>query len=390
MIYLDHAATTPIDDRVLKAMQPFMVDKYGNASALYNLGRDSFQAMEKARKDIANILGAQQDTIIFTGSGTESDNLAVLGTARANKGHGDHIITSVTEHHAVLEACKKLEQEGFEVTYLSVDKGGRISMEELKNAITSETILISIMHVNNEIGTVAPIADIGREVLKFRKKHSTAFPLFHTDACQAAGYLSLDVEKSHVDLMTINGSKIYAAKGVGMLYKRRYVKIEPLIVGGGHEFGLRAGTQNIAGIIGLATALNFAQEEREQRNAHAQMLTTQLFEQLKNEDVALNGESLDSEYRLVNNLNLLVRGVEAEALVLYASEQGISLGTGSACATGSDEGSHVLKAIGLSKQQIASSIRVTFGKDNTAQQIEEVVIKLKAIITKLRGLKRYK
>lgn len=390
MIYLDHAATTKPDDRVLQTMQSFLCEHFGNASALYSEGRKAFQAIERARKDIGHILGAQQDTIIFTGSGTESDNLGILGAARANAAHGKHIITSVAEHHAVLASCAMLEQEGFEVTYLPVDRCGNTNAEHVAEAIRPDTILVTIMYANNEIGSINPIADIGRHILRHRKNEDSPYPLFHTDACQAAGYLQLDVEKLHVDLMTVNGSKIYATKGVGMLYKRRGVALLPLIVGGGQEFGLRAGTQNTAAIVGLAEALKYTDREREARFSHMANLTRQLFDGLVPLNMHLNGEPVNSEKRLPNNLNMMVPGVEAEALVLYASEKGIAIGTGSACATGSDEGSHVLQAIGRSKDEINASIRLTLGKENTQAEIEEVIQVFSELVPKLRGLKRYR
>jgi len=261
-IYLDHAATTPTDPRVLKAMLPFFNEKFGNPSALYQKGREALNAISGARKFVAQVLGCSAGEIIFTAGGTESDNLAVLGVARANKARGNHIITTNIEHHAVLHACEQLEKEGFKVTYLPVDDKGFVTVEQALKAVTPQTVMVTVMYANNEMGAVQPIAEIGRKLLTYRKENNTVYPFFHTDACQAAGYLDLDVEKLHVDLMTVNGSKIYGPKGVGMLYTRRGVDIKPLILGGDQERNLRAGTENIPGIVGLAKALELAQDNK--------------------------------------------------------------------------------------------------------------------------------
>ncbi|MBD3311755.1 MAG: aminotransferase class V-fold PLP-dependent enzyme [Candidatus Magasanikbacteria bacterium] len=389
-IYLDHAATTYIEKSVLKKMQPYLNEFYGNPSSLYNLGRKTRSAIENSRKKIAQILHTNSDSIIFTGGGTESDNLAIFGIAEAHKNKGKHIITSKIEHPAVLSACKKLEKKGFEVTYLPVDKFGFVKIEDVVNKIKSNTILISIMYANNEIGTIEPIADIGREILKWRKKNNTSYPYFHSDACQAAGVLDLDVEKLHVDLMTLNGSKIYGPKGVGILYKRRGVEIEAMILGGHQEMGLRAGTENTAAIVGIADALHKVQKNKTEENERLIKIRNKLWREItdKIDKVKLNGPELSDKIgkRLPNNLNLSILDVEGEALILYLDEYGVICSTGSACSSGSLSPSHVLISCGLSQEQAHSSLRLTLGKKNSESDIKYIMKILPPIVEKLRQI----
>jgi len=389
LVYLDHAATTYVDKQVKVAMDPYYTDKFANPSGIYNIGREVNGAINDARKKIAEILHALPDTIIFTGGGTESDNLAIFGTVYKHQEKGKHIISVKTEHHAVLHPLEKLKKQGFEITYLNVNKEGQIDLKELKNALRKDTILISIMYANNEIGTVHPIANIGREILKWRKENNTAYPYFHSDACQAAGVLKLDVEKLHVDLMTINGSKMYGPKGVGVLYKRRGLNIEPMIIGGRQEMNFRAGTENVPGIVGLAKALELTQENKEVENKRLIELRQYFWEELQKniEKIKLNGSELgDESIRLPNNLNVTFLDIEGEAMLLYLDEYGIVTSTGSACTSGSLDASHVLTSCGLPYEYAHGSLRFTLGKCNTKEDIDYVIKYLPGIVEKLREI----
>lgn len=392
-VYLDHAATTYVRDEVRDAMMPYFSEQFGNPSGLYALGRKSHDALFAARKTVADILGAQPGQIIFTSGGTESDNMAIFGIARKyalkDKETKGHIITTQVEHHAVLHPCEKLEKEGYEVTYLEPNEEGYISADQVKKALREDTILVSIMYANNEVGTVYPIADIGRELLKWRKKTGGKYPFFHTDACQAAGALELDVEKLHVDLMTINGSKMYGPKGVGILYKRKGVQIEPIIYGGGQEMKFRSGTENVPSIVGFATALKLAQDEKEQENARLMELREYFWQELqaKIPKVRLNGPDLgDAAIRLPNNLNISILDIEGEALLLYLDEYNIICSTGSACTSESLDPSHVLLSCGLPYEYAHGSLRFTLGKRNTKEDIDHVMTYLPPIVARLREI----
>ncbi|MBI2436651.1 MAG: cysteine desulfurase [Candidatus Magasanikbacteria bacterium] len=389
LVYLDHAATTYMDARVQAEMLPFFSDHFANPSGLYAIGRDANGALNDARRKIAEMLHALPDSIIFTSGGTESDNLALFGVARKHAKKGKHIITSAFEHHAVLHSCEALEKEGFEVTYLKPDEHGFITPKQVHEALRDDTILVSIMYANNEVGTVEPIADIGRELLKWRKEHATPYPYFHTDACQAAGALDLDVEKLHVDLMTINGGKIYGPKGVGILYKARNISLQPIMYGGSQESNVRAGTENIAGIVGFAKALELSQESKDMENKRLIELRNYFWDKLQEKipKIRLNGPSLgDEQMRLPNNLNVSILDVEGEALLLYLDEYGIVCSTGSACTSLSLDPSHVLLAMGLPYEYAHGSLRFTLGHTTTKEDIDYVMTYLPAIVERLREI----
>lgn len=384
-VYLDHGATTQPDALVTQAMEPWLREQFANPSALYSVGVEARSAIEDSRTQIADILHATKDTIVFTSGGTESTNMAILGVARKYAEKGKHIITTEIEHPSVLEPMKQLEKEGFEITYLPVNEEGLLNMKDVVSALREDTILVSIMYVNNEIGSINPIHEIGKEILKWRKKHKTIFPLFHTDACQAASTLDVHVERLHVDLMSINGSKLYGPKGIGLLYKRRGVELEPLMYGGGQEQGIRSGTENVASIMGMAEAFRIAHEQKESYVVHMKDVRDYFFQQMSHiPGVHLNGPSLDNIHRSVGHLNMYFEGIDADALVLYLDEYGIMCAKGSACATGKNEASHVLEAIGLSNERIGGSIRFTIGRDTTKKDIDYVMEYLPGIVEGLR------
>lgn len=378
IIYFDNAATTPTRTEVVKAMAPFWTDNYGNPGSLHAKGFEARAALDKARETVARTLGASPSEILFTGSGTESVNLALFGFCRANRQKGNHIITQKTEHHAVLDSCKALEKEGFAVTYLDVDKQGLVSREALERAIRKETILVTIMYANNEIGTVQSI----QELASVARAHNVTF---HTDACQAGGALDVDVRQLNADMMTLNGSKIYGPKGVGMLYVRAGIKLQPVIYGGGQEGGLRSGTENIAGIVGFATALSLAQKGREKESKRLAALRDYLISKVLKEIPRsyLNGHPTQ---RLPNNASFTILDVEGESMILRLSEKGICASTGSACTSRSLEPSHVLQAIGLPKEVAHGSLRFSLGKSSTKTDADYTVKTLKGIVEELRKI----
>ena len=376
-IYLDYAATTPVRPEVLDAMLPYFSNEFGNASGVYSWSRTAHQAMDKARDTVARILGARPDEIVFTGSGSESDNLAIKGAAWANRHKGKHIITSSIEHFAVLETCRWLERQGFEVTYLPVDSVGLVDPEQVKQALRPDTILVSIMYANNEVGTIQPISEIG-SILKDTQA------VFHTDAVQAAGVLDLDVDKLNVDLLTISAHKFYGPKGVGVLYVRKGTNIEPLIHGGGHERKRRAGTENIAGIVGLAKALELSYEERDTENARLEALRNQLIEGLSAIPHSRVNGSLTK--RLPNNVNVCFEFIEGESLLLNLDMKGVAASSGSACTSGSLDPSHVLLAMGLSHEIAHGSLRLTLGRGTTQADIDYVLQEVPPIVERLRAM----
>lgn len=366
LIYLDHGATTRVDERVLNKMLPYFSINYGNPSSAYFLGRRNKRVIEEARQNVASCIGAKQKEIYFTSCGSESDNLALKGIAYANSSKGKHIITSKIEHPAVLNTCKTLERQGFKVTYLKVNSNGMIDFEELENAITQDTILISIMFANNEIGTIEPIKEIGQ----IAKKHNI---YFHTDAVQAVGNLQINVNELDVDLLSMSAHKFYGPKGVGALYVREGVEFERMQDGGGQEKGKRSGTENVAGIVGLSTAIQYAYKEFNFNNTKVTALRNYFITNLQQKfdnNIKVNG---DLEKRLPGNVNVSFKGIDGEQLLLKLDEYEICASSASACCTGNSKPSHVLTAIGLDKNQAAGTIRFTLGKENTKSEIDYVL-----------------
>lgn len=376
-IYLDYAATTPVDARVLQAMKPYFSKKFGNASSLHRSGQEAKKALEESRKKVAELINADNGEIVFTSSGTESDNLSVKGVAFANKEKGKHIIVSKIEHDAILESCKWLNIEGFEITYLPVDKYGFVDTKELESSIRKDTILVSVMHANNEIGTIEPIEEIG----KICREHDV---YFHTDAVQTFGKIGIDVKKMNIDLLSASSHKIYGPKGVGLLYVREGIKIEPLMHGGGHESGLRSSTENIAGIVGFAAACDIAKKEMKNDATKQTRLRDYLIKNvLKIEYSHLNGHPVK---RLPNNTNFWFDFIEGESLVTHLDFHGIAASTGSACSSKSLEPSHVLTAIGLKHEEAHGSLRMTLGRQTTKIDIDYVLKILPGIVNRLREI----
>jgi cysteine desulfurase len=378
-IYLDHAATTFVDKRVKEAMEKYWHEDFGNPSSFHAAGLRALNALNESRATVAKILNCASEEIIFTGSGTESINMAIKGVFRANKQKGKHIIASATEHHAVMETCKYLaKHEGAELTILPVDRYGQVKPEVLDKAVRKDTVLITIMYANNEIGTINRL----QELSAVAKNHNV---LFHTDACQACGMLELDVKKLGVDLLTINGSKVYGPKGIGALYFRRGTQIHPILHGGGQEFGMRSGTESIPLIVGFATALKLAYESREEESKRLTSLRDQLVRMVLAAvpKTFLNGHPTE---RLPNNANITFMDIEGEAMLLYLNEHGIFASTGSACNSKSLEPSHVLIAMGLPYEASHGSIRFTLGRQTTEEDIGKVVEVLPNIVLQLRNL----
>ena len=375
-VYLDHSATTPVRPEVARLVLEYMTEKFGNPSTLYFYGRDAKKALEKAREQVAALIKADPAELIFTSGGTEGDNLAILGIARAYADKGRHIITSAVEHYAALEACRSLEQQGFRLTVLPVDEDGRVSVAELEKALSSETILISIMHVNNEVGTIQPVEEIGRLA---RERDI----IFHIDGVQSVGKVPVDVGALQADLLTGSGHKIYGPKGTGFLYVRKGVKLAPLAWGGGQEKAYRPGTENVAGIVGLGLAAELAGQELHTEMPRLAALRNMLIQGLQENipDTALNGPQVG---RVPTNANLRFSGVEGEALLRALDLKGICASSGSACSAGAVNPSHVLLAMGLSRAEAKSSLRMTLGRDNTEEQIAYVLEQLPPLIERLR------
>ena len=375
-IYLDHAATTAADPAVVQAMLPYFTEVYGNASSVHAFGRESRRAVEEARRQVASALGAKASEIYFTCGGSESDNWALKGAAFAMKDKGRHIITSAIEHHAVLHTCQWLEKQGFTVTYLPVDAKGRVHPEDVENAITDETILISVMTANNEVGTLQPVEAIG-QIARDRGI------LFHTDAVQAMGAVPVDVNTLHADLLSLSGHKFYGPKGIGVMYLRSGVHLDHFMHGGAQERGQRAGTENLAGIVGLGKAITLAQERMDD-NLRIAALRDRLQAGILSAvpDAFLNG---DQEHRLPGNLNLCFPDVDGEALLLRLDLAGIAASGGSACTSGSVDPSHVLLAMGLTHDHARSSLRFSLGRDNTEADVDAVLEVLPGIVQELRG-----
>lgn len=380
-VYLDNAATTPVDRRVLKVMSRCLKEKYGNPSSLHLEGRTAKAAIERSRSKIAEIIGASPKEIVFTSGGTESDNLAILGIAGANQDKGRHIITSKIEHKAVLDACRLLAAEGFEITYLDVDSDGQISVKQLKDSLRPDTILVSVMYANNEIGSIQPINEIANVI----KQSKISSPIFHTDACQASGALLLNVNDLGIDAMTISSSKIYGPKGVGCLYVKTGIKINPIMLGGGQERGFRSGTENVAGIVGFGEALTIADDKRPKEAVRLSNLRDYLLQQINLDikDVTVNG---GMKNRLPNNLNISIRGVEGESLVLMLDNMGIACSTGSACSSADLNPSHVLLQIGLPVELAHCSVRFSLGRKTTKKDVDYLLKSLPEVVNKIRRI----
>ena len=378
IVYLDHAATTATDPRVVEAMLPYFVENYGNPSTLYALGRQSRDAMEKARTQVAGLLHCRPDEIAFTSGGTEADNWAIKGVALALRNKGRHIVTTPIEHHAVFECCHTLEKLGFEVTEVPVDECGLVSPDDVRQALREDTILISVMHANNEIGTIEPVEEIGAMA---RQRGVT----FHTDAVQTVAHLPIDLSALPCDLLSLSGHKFYGPKGVGALFIRKGTKIGRYLEGGGQEDRRRASTENVPGIVGLGAAAEFAAQDLEERarreTALRDDLIKRLFEAIP--DCLLNGHRTE---RLPGNVNLSVIGVEGESMLMLLDRQGICASTGSACTTGSLSPSHVLTAIGVPVQHTHGSLRLTLGRDNTPADVDRVLDVLPPIVERLRAM----
>jgi cysteine desulfurase len=379
-IYLDHAATTPVDPAVVKAMMPYFSEKFGNPSSLHSVGREAERALSDARKTISKRVNSKNHRLVFTSGGTESNNLAIKGVAFANREKGKHIITSEIEHDCVLNACKWLEKRGFDITYLPVDHEGFVDLGELENVLRKrkDTIIVSVIHANNEIGTIEPLAKIGKIC-----NDNSAY--FHTDACQSFTKVPINVEKQQIDLLTINSHKIYGPKGVGGLFVRQGVKIDPLQHGGGHEFGLRSGTENVAGIVGFEKA---AEIMNDKHIRHMTKLRDMLIKgALEIENSKLNGPMHE---RLCNNTNLSFKYIEGESLIIHMDLKGIATSTGSACSSKSLEPSHVLTALGMKPEEAHGSIRMSLGKENTEDEIEYTLEVLRESVETLRKISPFR
>lgn len=378
-IYLDHAATTFVKPQVLDAMMPFFTDKFANPSSLYERANESREAVEHARKQVANAIGARREEIYFTSGGSEADNLIIKGYARANRNKGNHIITSKIEHMAVLESCKMLEKEGFDVTYLDVDEDGFIDLEQLKCSIKPQTVLISVMFANNEIGTIQPI----EEIAKIAKQNDI---LFHTDAVQAIGNVNIDVKKMGIGALSLSAHKFYGPKGVGALYIEKKYNFQSIISGGHQERNKRAGTENVPGIIGMGEAIELSVNDIEKKNNKLKLIRdeyiNEVFKNIPN--IRLNGSK---EKRLPGNANITFKGIGSASLVLLLSENKIYASSGSACTAGRGAPSHVLKAIGLSDDDANATLRITFGDDNEMEEVKYIVKKLRENVNKLRQAK---
>lgn len=387
-IYLDYAAATPVRKEVLAVMRPYFAENFGNPSSLYEEGTKARIAIDRSRRHIGRLIGASQpDEIVFTSGGTESCNLAILGVARANQDQGKHICISKLEHHSVLAPTIHLtNKEGFKHSEIDPDSDGIISPDSVRSAIREDTILVSVIYANNEIGVISPISEIAKVVQRVRKertKSANKTPVYlHTDACQAAGYLDINVQKLGTDLMTLNSNKIYGSKGVGVLFVRSGTNIEPLMYGGAQEHGLRSGTENVANIVGFAKALSLAQEEKAHEVQRLANLSNYLWQSLKVKipEIILNG---DAKKRLPNNINITIPGIDSEALLYYLDEHGISASTGSACDSREGDSSHVLEAIGRTKDEVRGSIRFSLGRSTKKADIDYLLNILPVVIEKL-------
>ncbi|MDS1030019.1 cysteine desulfurase NifS [Bacillota bacterium LX-D] len=377
-VYLDHSATTPVRPEVAEIVNTYLTTHFGNPSSIHSFGREAKKAVDIAREQVATFLGAKTDEIFFTSGGTEADNWAIVGSAYANKEKGKHLITSSIEHHAVLDTFKSLEKQGFNVTYLPVNNEGLVQIEDFKAALTEDTILVSIMHVNNEVGTIQPIAEIGN----ITRERGI---IFHTDAVQSVGKIPVDVNQLKVDLLSASSHKIYGPKGIGCLYIRKGVQLNPLLFGGGQERKRRPGTENVPGIAGFGKACELARVELGDEMSKLTSLRDKLIEGImqKIPDIQLNGSKKD---RIPNNVNISVKHIEGESLLLSLDMQGIAASSGSACTSGSLDPSHVLLAMGIPHEIAHGSLRMTLGRENTEEDINYVLDVLPSIVERLRAM----
>jgi cysteine desulfurase len=380
-VYMDYAATTPVDGRVLQAMMPYFSEEYGNTMSLHIRGRKAKEALEESRTAVADLMNASPKELIFTGSATEANNTVIKGVAHANKNKGKHIIVSAIEHNCVLQPAKWLETQGYDITYLPVDKHGLIDMATLENTIRKDTILVSIMHANNEIGTIQDIKQIGK-ICHEKNVY------FHSDAAQSFGKIPIDVKEMNVDLLSVNAHKMYGPKGIGGLYIKKGTKIEPLLLGGGHEFNKRASTSNVAGAVGFAEAAKIQKREMTSDAQEQTALRDKMIKEiLEIDDSHLNGHSTK---RLPNNANFWFAYIEGEGLLLHLDLEGVAVSTGSACSSNDLEASHVLLAIGLKPQEAHGSLRLTLGKYSTKEGADYTVKAVKKAVEKLREISPFK
>ena len=384
LIYMDHAATTPVRQEALEAMLPYFRASFGNPSSIYTFAQEARKAVDESRETVAHILGARSSEIVFTSGGTESDNAALKGVAFALRNVGNHIVTTGIEHHAILHTCHQLEQFGFEITYLPVDKYGLVDPDEVGRAITDRTVLVSVMLANNEIGTIEPVPEIAR-VVKEEAKRRNQTTVVHTDAVQAAGFLDLDVRSLGVDMLSLSAHKFYGPKGIGLLYVKRGTPFEAQQMGGGQERQRRSGTENVPGMVGMAEALRLATVERESLSSHCTSLRDALIDGIGSavERTYLNGHPT---LRLANNVNISFETVEGEPILLGLDFAGICASSGSACSTASLEPSHVLTAIGRTADLAQASLRITLGRDNTVDDVEYFLSVIPDIVGRLRAM----
>ncbi len=380
-IYMDYAATTPVDPRVRKAMEPYWSDRFGNPSSIHSFGQETLETVEDSRKAVAALIGVKPSGIVFTSGGTEANNTAIKSVSYALQEKGNHIITTTFEHHAILHPCEFMKSQGFDVTFIPVGENGIVDPADIEKAITPKTILISVMHANNEVGTIQPISEIGA----IARKRSI---IFHTDAVQTCGHIKIDPEEMGIDLLSLSAHKFYGPKGVGALYIRKGIPFLPFMHGGGQEGGRRSSTHNVPGIVGLGKAAEIAQQEMETEykriSRFRDRLLDRIFQQI--EDVHLSG---DREKRLPNNINISVKHVEGEALLMNLDLEGIAASTGSACSAGSQEPSHVLTALGLSRELARGSLRLTLGRFTTEEEVDRVSDVLTRAVDHLRSLSSF-
>lgn len=384
LIYMDYAATTPTRQEVVNTMLPYMTTNFGNPSSIYTLAQDARNAVDSSRKTISKILGSRSSEIVFTSGGTESDNTAIKGVSFAMKHLGNHIITSMVEHHAVLHTCQQMEQFGFDVTYLPVDHNGQVRIEDLENSITENTILVSIMYANNEIGTIQPIKDMVRTV-KNKANELSKTIVFHTDAVQAVGHVDIDVTELGVDMLSMSAHKFYGPRGVGALYVKRGTPFESLLAGGGQERQRRSGTENVPGIVGMAHALKLTHTDRKHESLRISKMRDRVVTELSNsvENLVFNGHPIN---RLDNNVSVSFKGVEGEPVLMGLDFAGICASSGSACSSASVEPSHVLLAIGRSAEEAQGTLRITLGRDNSEEDIDYLLDVLPNLVNKLRTM----